>query len=294
MIKPVNAGFNKETAEDNKFQTRPENLDEKTLDKQVLQEYEELKRTLRDHDIEVVEFEDTPKPPKPDAIFPNNWFSTHEDKCIVTYPMFAPSRRPERREDIVEALQEEFGYDKRYAFEYHEDDSQFLESTGSMVLDRSQRIVYASLSERTSIVVLEKFCVLLGYRKLIFHSTDKDGNPVYHTNVMMSIGNGFAVVCLDAISDTTEREQLVTSLKRDNKEIIELNMAQMHSFAGNGLQLKSKLGEHYFIMSRTAYNALDSKQIDGIAKYTKILSVAVPTIEQIGGGSVRCMLAEIF
>ena len=242
MVRPKNFGSNPETMENNAFQTSAESEDHSLIQKNALMEFDSLKKLLEEHDIEVIEIADTEKPKKYDAIFPNNWFSTHHEKCIVTYPMFSPIRRLERDEGLVEQLQNTYKYKKRYAFEYHEESEDFLEGTGSMILDRDYRIVYACLGPRTSIVVLEKFAVLLGYRKVIFHGVDNQGVPIYHTNVMMCLGNNFAVICLSAIVDEAEKKAVIRNLEASGKKIIDISLDQVNLFAGNMLQLRSKIG----------------------------------------------------
>jgi len=249
---------------------------------------------LERHDINVIVIKDTKVPLTPDAVFPNNWISSHSQGCLITYPMKAESRRLERREDVVDKLTESFGYKKRYGFEYHEESEIYLEGTGSMVLDRVNKIAYAGLSARTDIKILEKFTVLLGYEKIIFHSTDKDNNSIYHTNVMMAMGDDYVIICLDTIKDPKERALVTVTLENSGKQIIEISHDQMNSFAGNMLQVRSKMGEPYLIMSKAAFNSLNITQIDQISSYNKIIQIPIPTIEKYGGGSVRCMIMEVF
>ena len=294
MVRPANFGYNAETAENNSFQSN-DGADQ--LDKiraAALGEFDNMVTELRRYDIEVIVIEDTDSPIKNDAVFPNNWLSTHSNGHIITYPMYAESRRIERREDIVDQLTQSYGYSKRYGFEYLEADEQFLEGTGSMIIDRDYGFIYACLSPRTDIRTLEKFAVLERYRKLIFHAYDRSGELIYHTNVMMALGVDIAIVCLDTVTDVGERQELVKALEESNKTIIEISLDQMEQFAGNMLQVKSKLGEKYLVMSQAAFDSLKIKQIDTIQNHSKIISIPIPTIEKYGGGSVRCMMAEIY
>jgi len=294
LVRPSNFGYNKETAENNSFQVKEgaeHVIDIKTA---AINEFDSMVVTLKSYDIEVIVIQDTDQPAKPDAVFPNNWFTTHASGPIITYPMNAESRRPERREDIIDTLTERFGYNKRYGFEYLEEDQQFLEATGSMILDRDNKIVYASLSPRTDIRVLEKFAVLLNYQKVIFHAYDASDVLIYHTNVMMALGTSFVIICLDSIKDESEKKNLLQMFDKTNKQVIPISVDQMDQFAGNMLQVKSKLGEKYLLMSTSAYTSLNEDQVDEISKYSKILHMPIPTIEKYGGGSVRCMIAEVY
>lgn len=294
MMRPKSFGPNPETLVDNAFQSDSPAEQAAQIAADAILEFDEMVKELRRNDIAVIVIEDNEEPVTPDAIFPNNWFSTHENGSIVTYPMKAPSRQAERREDVIDQLSESQGYKKRYGFEYHEAEEQYLEGTGSMVLDRVNNIVYACLSQRTEIKVLEKFAVLYNCQKIVFHAVDQDDNAIYHTNVLMAMGSDYVVICLDTIKDDVEREEVISSFRKTGKEIIDISLAQMNAFAGNMLQVKSKLGEPFLIMSETAYKSLDIKQIDKILSFNKIISPAIPTIEKYGGGSVRCMMAEIF
>lgn len=294
MIRPKHFGYNPETALNNAFQTEEGSENVNQIEKEALNEFENMVKILKDHDIDVVVFDDTNEPVKPDCVFPNNWFTTHNDGKIVTFPMNAESRRPERREDIVDQLQIDYNLKKRYGFEYLEAEDQFLEGTGSMILDRDNRIIYACLSPRTDIRVLEKFAVLINYQKIIFHAYDQNEQLIYHTNVMMGMGQDFVVICLDTIKDAEEHDELIRAFSQTDKHIINISLDQMNQFAGNMLQVKSKLGVPYLIMSKAAYNSLEITQIDDIQRFTKILSIPIPTIEKYGGGSVRCMMAEIY
>lgn len=294
MIRPINFGFNAETAENNAFQSQIEGLSSEDAQAQALKEFDAFVNLLKSNRIEVTVFEDTDDFYTPDSIFPNNWFSTHEDNVFVTYPMFSSVRRDERREDVLETIKPSNVKVKRYGFEYFEEEDKFLEGTGSMILDRENRIAYACLSERTHVEVLEKFCVLRNYRKIFFHSQDENGQYVYHTNVMLTIGEGFALICMDSIKDEEERKQLISSFKDTDKELIEINHEQMNNYAGNMLQLKNDLGERFIVMSLAAKNSLSENQLSTLEKHGTILAPSLKTIETLGGGSARCMVAENF
>lgn len=294
MIKPANFGFNKETAENNAFQSSEGKLTPEEIKEKAIKEFDEVVNKLTKVGINVQVIEDTAEPVKTDAVFPNNWLSTHENGVMVTYAMFAPSRRAERRTDILEGLERDFVVHKHYSFDFYEDDGQYLEGTGSMILDRKNKILYSCLSPRTEARVLEKFAVLMSYSKVVFHAMDKNGDAIYHTNVMMALGTDFAVVCMETIENDVERKDIISSLKRTGKEIIEITEEQMKSFAGNMLQLSSNDGKSYLLMSSQAYKSLDPDQIERISSYTDIIKASIPTIEKYGGGSVRCMVAENF
>lgn len=294
MIRPANFGFNEETAENNSFQSNNGKLAKQEISDKAIAEFDGLVTKLTKHGIQVQVIEDTPTPVKTDAVFPNNWLSTHENGVMITYAMFAPSRRAERREDILEGLERDHTVYKHYSFDFYEDDGQFLEGTGSMIFDRVNKILYASLSPRTEPRVLEKFAVLMSYRKIVFHATDSSGKAIYHTNVMMALGDQFAVVCMDTVTNEVEKKDLKRSLEQTGKEIIEISEEQMNAFAGNMLQLRSTEGKPYLVMSSSAYKSLTEEQLNKLNSHTEIIKHAIPTIEQYGGGSVRCMIAENF
>ncbi len=236
--------------------------------------------------------EDTVAPVKPDAVFPNNWISFHADGTVVTYPMYAPLRRQERREDVIENLADRFSILEKIELERHEQENVFLEGTGSMVLDRANRIAYACISQRTDPALLEKWCARMQYRPFTFHARYA-GQDIYHTNVMMAIGEGIAVVALEVVEPSRQqalRDQLLTT----GHEVVELTADQVGSFAGNMLALKNQRGEQLMVMSRSAYDSLTPVQRERIGRYARLLHSDVTTIETIGGGSVRCMIAENF
>lgn len=294
MIRPAHFGYNEETAQNNAFQTKAEAIDFSKLEATARQEFDQMVDLLRSKGIDVLVIEDTDQPVKPDAVFPNNWISFHENGSIITYPMYAKNRRIERREDIIEKVGQHFNIKNRYSFEFYEDEDLFLEGTGSMILDRPNKIVYACLSPRTDATLIDKFNVLMGYRSCIFRSVDRSGKDIYHTNVMMALGEDFVVICMESIPDEDSRKELRSLFEKTGKQIIEINYAQMEAFAGNMLEVLGSNDKRYLVMSRTAYDSLTNEQIQTLSALTNILAVPIPNIEKHGGGSVRCMMAEIF
>jgi hypothetical protein len=294
MIRPVAFESNLLTAASNRFQGRST----ATADEQqaaAAREFDGLVAALRDAGVEVVVVDDMAEPHTPDAIFPNNWISTHADGRVVLYPMEAENRRTERRADIVERLHSEHGRHVSEVIDLsgHEDAGHFLEGTGSMVLDRGNRIAYACLSTRTHLDPLGDFAQRLDYDVVAFEAVDRDGAPIYHTNVLMSIGDGIAVICDEAIVRDDQREAVVSRLEETGHEVVSLNYAQLEAFAGNMLELVSTSGERVLAMSRQAYDALNEEQRATLARGRRIVSVPIDNIESAAGGSVRCMLAEI-
>lgn len=294
MVRPANFGFNEETAVNNAFQTNNTALTTDEISKLALEEFDNFVATLRSKKIEVVVYDENPLPVKPDSVFPNNWISFHEDGTVITYPMFSPVRRLERSDDLIDLLEKSFWVIEHIHLENSEDDDVYLEGTGSIVLDRVNRIAFACLSPRTDKVLFEDWCKIAGYSPLSFTSIDQNGQLVYHTNVMMALGESFVVICLDSVIDDEEKLVLKDVFAKTNKEVIEISLAQMNSFAGNMLQLQNSEGKTFLVMSDSAYNSLDATQKDSIEEHTEILHQNISIIESYGGGSVRCMLAEVF
>ena len=307
MIRPVRFSYNSQTAVNNAFQES--GIPEELSQRQALKEFDAYVEMLRNEGIEVMVVEDTATPHTPDSIFPNNWLSLHSadeladvgSRVVVLYPMFAENRRAERRQDIIEALTGAVAPSCASAalldLTYYEKRNLFLEGTGSLILDRNEHLAYACQSPRTCEEVLEEWSSKMGYDYFLFHAEDMNGNPIYHTNVMMSVGEQLAVVCLDAITDIEERMSLIELLEESDKEIVEISLEQMNEFAGNMLQLHTvKEGElkYIMVMSARAKDSLDQDQIEAIEKYCKIVAPDLEFIERNGGGSARCMLAEIF
>lgn len=294
MVRPANFGYNTETADSNGFQNKELGLSSQKIIENAITEFDEFVKLLRGHGITVQVLEDTTHPIKPDAVFPNNWFTTHQDGSIVTYPMYAENRRLERREDLIDIIGSNIPKIKRYGFEYFEEESKFLEGTGSMILDRTNKIVYACLSSRTNIEILDKFSILKSYQVVFFTAVDRKGSEIYHTNVLMTLGEEFVVICLESIKDTDEKKALLEHFKRTNKEVIEIDYDQMDDFAGNIIQLKNGSEDRFIIMSASAFQSLNSNQIEALEKHGTIICPDLKTIEKIGGGSSRCMIAENF
>jgi hypothetical protein len=294
MVRPVRFGFNEQTAGNNSFQKRGYELSAQDM---ALEEFDNFVSLLRANNVEVVVVEDTPEPHTPDSIFPNNWFSTHASGELVLYPMCAPNRRLERKESVLNVIKEigERGKMRRIVDLTHwESENLFLEGTGSLIFDRKNRIVFACRSPRCDIAVLEDLCEKLDYEFLDFGAYDRDGKPIYHTNVMMCVGDKFVVACLDSIKNIDERTEFISFVEDCDKELIEISIDQMEQFAGNMLQLRSTGGEPLLIMSATAKRALTTDQLENLMSYCKIISPELESIETNGGGSARCMLAEIF
>ena len=291
MIRPVNFGFNEQTSGNNAFQVRG---DEENARAKAVKEFDEFAELLRSNGVELFVVEDTPEPHTPDSVFPNNWFSTHEGGTMVLYPMYAPNRRQERKPSVINFIKENFKVKRVVDLTANEKQELFLEGTGSMIIDRDHNLVYACRSPRTEEKVLEQFCEELDYDYFLFGASDASGNEIYHTNVMMCVGTEFVVVCLDAIKDIDERENLIGLIEESDKEIVEISLEQMGKFAGNMLEVKSKDGEKMLVMSKRAYNSLNQEQVDTLQKYCRIISPNLTTIENNGGGSARCMMAEIY
>ena len=295
LVRPCHFGSNSETAASNAFQQQISDPAGE-IQTRALAEFDGLFQALRSAGVVPIVFDDTDVPVKPDAVFPNNWVSFHSDGRVYLYPMEAPSRRPERRSDIVETLSESNGFHVREIIDLSaaENDGLFLEGTGSMVLDRVNRVIYAALSSRTHMSVLADFAQQADYEITAFDAVDSGGRPVYHTNVMMAIGTGFAVICADAITDSLKRKTVLARLAASGREIVEISTQQMENFAGNLLELATEPGEAVIVLSRAAYGVLTADQRNLLARFGRVLPVAIETIENVGGGSVRCMLAEVF
>lgn len=291
MIRPVNFGFNEQTAGSNAFQNR--NAEQSQVQEKALKEFDNLVRLLQDNGVEVIVIEDTLEPYKPDSIFPNNWVSFHNDGTIFLYPMMAENRRLERREDIIMLLENQFKIKQVIDLSHFEHENKFLEGTGSMVLDRENKIAYACLSPRTEKEVLNVFCKESGYRAVLFHAADENGMDIYHTNVLMCIGSIFAVICLDSIHDESEKEQVIASLRSTQKQVIAISFEQMNHFAGNMLEIQNQSGELLLVMSKSAWETLNYHQKSILSSFSTPLYADISTIENNGGGSARCMIAEV-
>ncbi len=293
MVRPAAFSFNAETAANNFFQQHTSESSE-ALQQKALAEFDAMVDILRKHDINVIVIEDTSEPVKPDAIFPNNWFSTNASGIVSVFPMNAPSRRLEKRDDIIQSLTNKFIVNDVHDWSEFEAEAQYLEGTGSMVMDHENKIVYACLSPRTHKTVVEKFAAANGYRAMTFTAHDLEGREIYHTNVMMCIGEGFAVICPKAITDHDERVAVAQLLEVTGHENIYITHEQMNAFAGNMLHLKNKSGDRFVALSQTAFDSLEDEKKERLSNYGHLLPTNVSTIEQVEGGSVRCMMAEIF
>lgn len=294
MIRPAAFETNPQTAASNRFQGKLQASAEQQHAAAV-QEFDNLVTALRDAGIEVIVVDDTAKPHTPDAIFPNNWISMHADGRVVLYPMEAPNRRTERRTDVVDMLVNSCGRRVTEVIDLsaHEDSGHFLEGTGSMVLDRANHIVYACLSTRTHLEPLADFAQRMDYDVVAFDAVDRGGVPIYHTNVLMNVGETIAVICDEAIVDDAKRKAVLARLESTVHDVVHLTYPQLAAFAGNMLELRNAAGEHVIAMSRQAFDALDSTQIERLQRNGHIVSVPIDVIEKSAGGSVRCMLAEV-
>ena len=294
MIRPTRFESNPLTAESNRFQGRTL-VTPAEQHVAALSEFADLVVALRDHGIDVIVIDDTDEPHTPDSIFPNNWVSFHADGRVVLYPMEAENRRTERRADIVETLGAEYKFhvSELVDLSHHEADGHYLEGTGSMVLDRVNRNAYACLSTRTQLDALGDFAQRMDYEVLAFAAVDRDGVPIYHTNVLMNIGEQLAVICDEAISNSDQREAVLERLGATGHRVVSLSYDQLDAFAGNMLELRSVAGERIIAMSQQALESLDDSQLATLQANGKILSVPIDNIESSAGGSVRCMLAEI-
>ena len=292
MVRPASFGFNSETAANNYFQKAEAQSNDTAV--RARREFDDYVDLLRRNGVDVWVIQDTPQPYTPDSIFPNNWFSTHITGELILYPMFAPNRQKERKLSALATVGMLEGVTKIVNLSGFEKEHLYLEGTGSMCLDRVHKKVYYCASERSSEKVVEEYCSELDYTSLFFHSYDSQGQPIYHTNVMMCLADQFAVICLDCIDNEMERKQVVETIEKSGKEIIAISEEQMHNFAGNMLQLHNDKGDKFLIMSQTAYCSLTQEQIKNIEKYSQIISSDLRTIEINGGGGARCMLAEVF
>lgn len=293
LIRPKSFGFNQQTSDTNKFQTEDGGTSATEQQEKALDEFNRAVQVLKLHNIEHLVIDDSAQPKKPDAIFPNNWFSTHDRGQIVLYPMQAENRRPERRSDIVGLLTQKYGYTEVIDYSDHERKNEFLEGTGSLVLDRPNRIAFMGRSPRSNYKLAESICAQLDLELISFTPIDNSGNPIYHTNVMLTVGERFVIWCPEVIPDESDRQQFLDYAVEYNKELIEITPEQVAKFAGNMLEVKNKSGNNCLLLSSSARRSLTSSQIFKLRNYCSLLPIPVPTIEKYGGGSIRCMMAEI-
>lgn len=294
MVRPARFESNPETASSNRFQGKTTHL-AKEQQRLALQQFESLASALRVNGVGVVVVDDTREPHTPDSIFPNNWISFHADGRVVLYPMEAENRRTERRMDVIEYLDTEFGYQVSEIVDLsgHEDTGHFLEGTGSMVLDRVNRVAYACLSSRTHLDVLGDFAQRMDYDVVAFDASDRDGVAIYHTNVLMNVGETIAVVCDVAVTRDEQRKAVLERLESTGHSVIRLDFDQLDAFAGNMLEVRGKDGERVVAMSQRAFDSLRADQVELLEQNGRILTAAIDDIEDSAGGSVRCMLAEV-
>jgi hypothetical protein len=291
MVRPASFGFNFQTAESNAFQNHS-GFDANVAAK-AMKDFDEMVDLLLASEIDVRIFDDNQSPQKPDAIFPNNWISTHEDGFVVLYPMMTENRRCERRVDIIDALKDEYEVTKVIDLTAEEQSGKYLEGTGSLVFDHVNRIVFASRSPRTSDELVARLARKLNYKTFIFSSVDQRGQPIYHTNVMMCVGEKFVAICLDSIRNDDEQEQLLESFSNTGHKVVAISFAQMNAFAGNMMEVKTKNNEPVVLLSQSAFDSLLPGQLHAITRFAEPLPIPIQTIQSVGGGSVRCMIAGI-
>lgn len=291
MIRPAAFAYNPQTAVNNSFQKE---AGHEAIQQKALQEFDDFVNMLRANGIDVTVMDDIPLPHTPDSVFPNNWVSFHEDGTVVTYPMFADNRRTERNKNIIEKMAGRFFIRSATDLTFYENKNEFLEGTGSMVLDRDNELAYTCLSPRTYPSVLYDFANAMGYRPVLFNAVDAQGNEIYHTNVMMCIADEYAVICLETVRDHFQKQMLLQKFEETGKEVIEITIAQMNHFAGNMLQVENNEGEKLLVMSTQAFESLNSRQRALLESFNPIIHSPLFTIEENGGGSARCMMAEIF
>ena len=300
MVRPVRFAYNEETATNNAFQKKDDTQGgAQTVEQQAVKEFDAYVAMLRDQGVEVQVLQDTEEPFTPDSIFPNNCFSTHIDvlpgtsvrqRTLVIYPMYARNRRDERGKLLKALMKEKF--DKIVDLSILEPEGKFLEGTGSLILDREHHIAYACVSPRTNPVALKIWADEMNYRYVLFDGTDDNRQPIYHTNVMMHVGSRYAIVCLEAIADQSQRQTVIDSLHTTGKEIVNISFDQMRQFAGNMLELRNSEGKKILVMSATAKHSLTSEQLSILEQDALIVAPDIHTIETAGGGSARCMIAE--
>ena len=290
MIRPVYFTYNVQTAVNNKFQVAGNT---EAAQAKALEEFDAFVKKLRENEIDVTVIDDTSEPHTPDSIFPNNWVSFHEEGQVCLYPMYAGNRRLERKPAVLQEIGRLFDIRATLDFSGYEKEGLFLEGTGSMVLDRDHKIAYACLSSRTDKKVLQEFCKKMGYSPEIFTAVDSQGRAIYHTNVMMCVADAYVVVCLDSLPIVSEREHLLGAILGSGKEIVDISLDQMDHFAGNMLQVHNAEGERLLVMSSQAYHSLLPAQVSRLSSFNRIIHSPLTTIETNGGGSARCMMAEL-
>jgi len=294
MVRPASFGFNPDTAPSFMFQRETTETSRKEIERRARMEFDLLAGRLRDAGVEVIIAEDKEDLNTPDAVFPNNWVSFHHDGTVVLYPMLAPSRRPERRRDIIEKLEASgFRISRVIDLTHHENKEGFLEGTGSVVFDHADHLAYANISARTNEGVLKELCGTLGYIPVTFRAVQQNGDAILHTDMTMSIGDRFVIFCADSIADVAERKRVLDSLKATGREIILIDLKQLEQFAGNVLQLQTKTDRTVLAISTSACLALRPEQREAIQRFTQLVESPLPVFEGIGRGSARCMMADV-
>jgi len=293
MVRPAAFGYNPQTAESNAFQKKLD-LSAKEISEKAIEEFDQMVEELKTFGIEVLVAEDSNEHYTPDAIFPNNWFSTHPNGAFCLYPMEAKARRLERRSSAIDIISKNFNVKETIDLTAFEEQEKFLEGTGSLILDHENRIAYACISSRTDTNILNQWARKLDYETVKFRAVDENDKAIYHTNVMMCLGDKFAVICLESIAEENEKSAVVKTLKESEREIVDISFEQMNQFAGNMLLLKNRENKKILVMSERAFRSLTEDQIKRLSSHAKLASFDVETIEDCGGGSVRCMIAEIF
>ena len=291
MVRPYQFYFNQQTAANNFFQS---NVNIENANELAIAEFDAMVEKLRAHQIKVNVVQDTKDPSTPDSIFPNNWVSTHEGGTLCLYPMFAQNRRAERKSTVIDFLESNYKIENTLDLTDLEKEGIFLEGTGSMVLDHQNKLAYGCLSERLDKNAFNEWCDKMQFKAIAFKAVDDKAQPIYHTNVMMCMGDQFVVICLDSIPNEKEKQMLVDSFDQTNKEVITISQDQLNHFAGNMLQVFDINEKPHLIMSEQAHTSLDPAQVKSLEKYNPILPISIPTIEALGGGSTRCMMAEIY
>ena len=291
MVRPYQFYFNQQTAANNFFQS---NVNIENANELAIAEFDAMVEKLRAHQIKVNVVQDTKDPSTPDSIFPNNWVSTHEGGTLCLYPMFAQNRRSERKSTVIDFLESNYKIENTLDLTDLEKEGSFLEGTGSMVLDHKNKIAYGCLSERLDKNAFNEWCDKMQFKPIAFKAVDDKAQPIYHTNVLMCMGDQFVVICSDSIPNEQERQMLLDSFARTNKEVIEISQDQLNHFAGNMLQVFDITEKPHLIMSEQAYKSLHTAQLKSLEKYNPLLPISIPTIEALGGGSTRCMMAEIY
>ena len=291
MVRPYQFYFNQQTAANNFFQS---NINIENANELAIAEFDAMVEKLRAHQIKVNVVQDTKDPSTPDSIFPNNWVSTHTNGTLCLYPMYAENRRAERKSSVIEFLQSNYKIENTLDLTDLEKEGIFLEGTGSMVLDHQNKIAYGCLSERLDKNAFNEWCDKMQFKPITFKAVDDKAQPIYHTNVLMCMANQFVVICSDSIPNEQERQMLLDSFAQTNKEVIEISQDQLNHFAGNMLQVFDITEKPHLIMSEQAYKSLHTAQLKSLEKYNPLLPISIPTIEALGGGSTRCMMAEIY